>query len=55
MQNSTPQKKPLLNYINVFRGLAIIMILLGHTMQLGDPNTHNAIRRSKYNCKMHKL
>lgn len=39
MQNSTPQKKPLLNYINVFRGLAIIMILLGHTMQLGDPNT----------------
>ena len=39
MQNTTPQKKPLLNYINVFRGLAIIMILLGHTMQLGDPNT----------------
>ena len=39
MQNSTPQKKPLLNYINVFRGLAIIMILLGHTMQIGNPNT----------------
>ena len=27
MQNTAPQKKPLLNYINVFRGLAIIMIL----------------------------
>ena len=28
-------KKPVLNYINVFRGLAILLILAGHTMQIG--------------------
>ena len=28
-------KKPILNYINVFRGLAILLILAGHTMQIG--------------------
>lgn len=29
-------KKPILNYINVFRGLAILLILAGHTMQMGE-------------------
>lgn len=29
------QKKEILNYINVFRGLAILLILAGHTMQIG--------------------
>ncbi|MCQ2740074.1 MAG: acyltransferase [bacterium] len=29
-------KKPFLNYINVFRGLAILLIIMGHTMQLGE-------------------
>ncbi len=28
-------KKEILNYINVFRGLAILLILAGHTMQIG--------------------
>ncbi len=28
-------KKQLLNYINVFRGLAILLIIAGHTMQIG--------------------
>ena len=36
MLNSPVQKKPMLNYINVFRGLAIILILMGHTLQFGD-------------------
>ncbi|MDO5437126.1 MAG: hypothetical protein Q4F80_02895, partial [bacterium] len=39
MQNTTPAKKPMLNYINVFRGLAIILILTGHTMQFGAQGT----------------
>ena len=29
------QKKEMLNYINVFRGLAILLIIAGHTMQMG--------------------
>lgn len=29
-------KKEMLNYINVFRGLAILLIIAGHTMQIGD-------------------
>ena len=28
-------KKEILNYINVFRGLAILLILAGHTLQIG--------------------
>lgn len=36
MQNTNIVKKPMLNYINVFRGLAIILILMGHTMQIGE-------------------
>ena len=32
-------KKQMLNYINVFRGLAILLIVAGHTMQFGNENT----------------
>lgn len=32
-------KKPILNYINVFRGLAILLILAGHTMQIGEASS----------------
>lgn len=31
----TKSKREILNYINVFRGLAILLILAGHTMQIG--------------------
>lgn len=31
-----PKKTNFLNYINVFRGLAILLIIMGHTMQFGD-------------------
>ncbi len=31
----TKPKKEMLNYINVFRGLAILLIVAGHTMQIG--------------------
>ncbi len=34
------QKTKILNYINVFRGLAILLIIMGHTMQFGDNLTH---------------
>lgn len=34
--NQESKKKPILNYINVFRGLAILLILAGHTMQMGE-------------------
>ena len=30
-----PKKTKILNYINVFRGLAILLIIMGHTMQFG--------------------
>ncbi len=30
------QKKTFLNYINVFRGLAILLIIMGHSMQFGS-------------------
>ncbi len=33
--NITKPKKEILNYINVFRGLAILLIVAGHTMQIG--------------------
>ncbi len=32
-------KRQILNYINIFRGLAILLIVVGHTMQIGNPNT----------------
>lgn len=37
------QKKEILNYINVFRGLAILLIIAGHTMQMGGKESwlHN--------------
>lgn len=35
MEN-TQKKTKILNYINVFRGLAILLIIMGHTMQFGD-------------------
>ncbi len=34
--SSEPKKTKILNYINVFRGLAILLIIMGHTMQFGD-------------------
>ncbi len=35
MENIIKPKKEMLNYINVFRGLAILLIIAGHTMQTG--------------------
>ncbi len=32
-------KREMLNYINVFRGLAILLIVAGHTMQFGNKGT----------------
>lgn len=41
--NNTEQnlvkKKSFLNYINIFRGLAIILIIMGHTMQFGESDS----------------
>ena len=34
--NVAKPKREMLNYINVFRGLAILLILAGHTMQMGE-------------------
>ena len=31
-----PKKSKFLNYINIFRGLAILLIIMGHTMQFGE-------------------
>ena len=41
MQNitETKPKKSFLNYINVFRGLAILLIVMGHVMQFGNPKS----------------
>ncbi len=41
MQNTseTGKKKSFLNYINVFRGLAILLIVAGHSMQIGAQNS----------------
>ena len=36
---SEVKKTKILNYINVFRGLAILLIVAGHTMQFGDMQT----------------
>ena len=35
MENIVKPKKEILNYINVFRGLAILLIIAGHAMQIG--------------------
>lgn len=42
------KKKTYLNYINVFRGLAILLIIAGHTMQFGD----NLSLIHKINCEI---
>ena len=42
------KKKSFLNYINVFRGLAILLIIAGHTMQFGDSSS----LLHKINCEM---
>ena len=39
METKMEKKKKFLNYINVFRGLAILLIIMGHTMQLGESNS----------------
>ncbi len=33
------KKKSFLNYINIFRGLAILLIIAGHTMQFGESSS----------------
>jgi len=33
------KKKSFLNYINAFRGLAILLIIAGHTMQFGESSS----------------
>ena len=48
MEEQKPKKTKILNYINVFRGLAILLIIMGHTMQFGDPSTLSNI----INCEM---
>ena len=50
MQNTIdqPKKSKILNYINVFRGLAILLIIMGHTMQFGESNSLANI----INCEM---
>ncbi|MBE7712711.1 MAG: acyltransferase [Cyanobacteria bacterium SIG26] len=35
----TKPKRQMLNYINIFRGLAILLIVAGHTMQFGSQGT----------------
>lgn len=42
------KKKTFLNYINVFRGLAILLIIAGHTMQFGE----NSGLLHKINCEI---
>jgi fucose 4-O-acetylase-like acetyltransferase len=41
MQNAIelPKQTKKLNYINVFRGLAILLIIMGHTMQFESSNS----------------
>ena len=38
-KDSIKPKKTILNYINVYRGLAILLIVAGHTLQFGADNT----------------
>lgn len=39
VQCKVKPKREMLNYINVFRGLAILLIVAGHTMQFGNTGT----------------
>ena len=41
-------KKSFLNYINIFRGLAILLIIAGHTMQFGESSS----LLHKINCEI---
>lgn len=43
-------KKQFLNYINVFRGLAILLIIMGHTMQFGAPSSLAHIANCEIIC-----
>ena len=45
---SENKKKSFLNYINVFRGLAILLIIAGHTMQIGESSS----LLHKINCEI---
>ena len=44
------KKKQFLNYINVFRGLAIALIIMGHTMQFGKEGTLSHIINTEVVC-----
>ena len=44
------KKKQFLNYINVFRGLAILLIIMGHTMQFGADGTLSHIINTEIVC-----
>ena len=46
----TGKKKQFLNYINVFRGLAILLIIMGHTMQFGAEGTLSHIINTEVVC-----
>lgn len=46
----TGKKKQFLNYINVFRGLAIALIIMGHTMQFGKEGTLSHIINTEVVC-----
>ena len=50
MEEQKPKKTKILNYINVFRGLAILLIIMGHTMQFGDPSTLSNIINCETIC-----
>ncbi len=47
---SSGKKKQFLNYINVFRGLAILLIIMGHTMQFGADGTLSHIINTEIVC-----
>ncbi|MGM9993103.1 MAG: acyltransferase family protein [Candidatus Avigastranaerophilus sp.] len=52
MENTTENKpkKSFLNYINVFRGLAILLIIMGHVMQFGKPGSLAHIINCEITC-----
>lgn len=52
MQNiiENKPKKSFLNYINVFRGLAILLIVAGHTMQFGETSSLSHIASCEMVC-----
>ena len=48
--SDTTKKTKILNYINVFRGLAILLIIMGHTMQFGDAKNIVSIINCEFIC-----